>query len=353
MKDIDKLNKYELLKLLKKKGFNNKKKKKVKAKNTRTKKTYSHSHNPNMSDNMVQHKPIITHTNAHQPGRVITQPVGAQSMFGSTSSVDQRNNDIMRGEMNKTSNQMIVVSNELKKARSEAQLFGDEKKTTTAYIKRKKKQDPEYMPIFLKNPEVGIKLGGVLNKLHNEDVGEPHSKLAGAFNKLKWVSNNTKAKPTTLTEIVDTSIGRDTHEDTNFFSPTDNIDVPTTSIEFEDDIDIDADENEEKENYVDEKEIITPNEVKKKKKKIVANDDNEIEVDTKEVKKKKKKKEEMVEKVEKVDNNADMTKYSHKELLDELNTIRASTSSAAAKQKYSPHGKKKQEMIDLIIEFYN
>ena len=209
MKDIDKLNKYELLKLLKKKS--NKKKKKVKAKKTKTKKTYSVSRNPTISDNMVQQKPIISQTNPQQ-GRV-------QSIFGSTASIDQRNNDILRGQMNETANKLVTATSDLKKVRTNPQLQGDKDKSNTfiakGFIAGKREADYDFRTLGEQ-------------KMDNT--------MKNVFRGWKKVATDNKNSIT----VDDNSIDRETHEDTDYFNPDDAIDVATTSGELDDDSDDDA-----------------------------------------------------------------------------------------------------------------
>ena len=210
MKDIDKLNKYELLKLLKKKS--NKKKKKVNAKKTKTKKTYSISRNPTMSDNMVQQKPIISQTNPQQ-GRV-------QSIFGSTASIDQRNNDILRGQMNETANKLITATSDLKKVRTKPQLQGDKDKSNTfiskGFITGKREANHDF------------------RTLGEQKMDNTMKNVFKGWKKVTTDNKNSIA-------VDDHSIDRETHEDTDYFNPDDAIDVPTTSGELDDAVDDDED----------------------------------------------------------------------------------------------------------------
>ena len=60
--------------------------------------------------------------------------------------MEQRDNNALRGQLNQTANKVVTVEKDLKKARTEAQLEGDKKRSETAKHKQyaKAQDDKKY-----------------------------------------------------------------------------------------------------------------------------------------------------------------------------------------------------------------
>jgi hypothetical protein len=206
MKDLDKLSKSELKKLQKKdkKKKKKKEKKKVKAKTNPKKKHVSITHNQNISDKMIEQKPIITRTNPLQQVQQFI-PQG----FGGSATIDQRNNDILRGQFNETSNKLIKVENILGKERTEAQLQGDIDKRNTGkarrHIKEKLADDDQYK---------------TLGKQRMDNT------MKNVFS--AWKNYHDDEKIQQSIPIQSNSLNRDTYSDPEYFNPYDGIDVAST-----------------------------------------------------------------------------------------------------------------------------
>ena len=219
MKDLSKLSKKELKKLLKKTSRKaNKKDNKKKAKR---KHKVATTHNKNMSDRMLEQKPVVARTNAPIP---IAQymPQG----FGGSASIDQRNNDMLRGQINDASNKLIATSQSLdtvtkdlketKKELSQNKKDGYIKSKITSLHKRHKKKKPDFVPLAENRPEI--------KSVIQDNLNYKSGSLAYAFNKLK----NLPSKPNNLSNIKSPSIDRDDVKEPNYFKPNDNIDVTET-----------------------------------------------------------------------------------------------------------------------------
>ena len=140
MTDLDKLTKSELKKLIEKKKKKHKKKHKKKKPNKESTKIV-YKDNPTRqttSGEMARQKPIIPMTNTpYNPSLQNIRPSVQSQGFGMGASIDQRNNDITRGQVNETSNQLATVKQDIVdiNLRTEKQLAGDKKRSETAKSK--------------------------------------------------------------------------------------------------------------------------------------------------------------------------------------------------------------------------
>jgi hypothetical protein len=216
MKDLDKLTKAELKKLLKK--TKTKHKKKTKAKHIKTHHVINEP-NENMSDRMIEQKPIIARTNPIQPVQYMPQG------FGGSSSIDQRNNDIMRGQLNETNNKLITMESK----------HNNEKEK---YEIRNKQSEIEHNRLMEK-----IKYSNEAKRIKEERAQE---------------KRNEKAK-NPLADVKSNRMDRDVYIEKSYFKDNDNIDVPTTEPEFYSDI-IEQEEDVKQDEFIEQEEDVKQDE---------------------------------------------------------------------------------------------
>jgi hypothetical protein len=214
MKDLDKLTKDELKRLLKKTKAKHKKPKtlhKTKAKHKTKTHHVTNEYNQNMSDRMIEQKPIIARTNPLQPVQYMPQG------FGGSASMDQRNTDILRGQLNETNNKLITIESK----------HNNEKEK---YEIHKKQSEIEHKRLMEK-----IKNSNEAKKLKLERAEE---------------KKNEKAK-NPLANLKSNHMSREVHIDKNYFKDNDNIDVPATEPQLHSD---DIAQEDVKEGYISEQE---------------------------------------------------------------------------------------------------
>ena len=202
-----------------KKDKRRKDKRKKKAKKARI--TIQQNMTESLSDKMMNQKPIITRTNPLQHVQQFI-PQG----FGSMATVDQRNNDIIRGQFNETQNKLINVERVLKKERSDAQKQGDIDKANTwkakRHIKDKRNENEDFKTL---NEVRGI------NTMRN---------IFSA-----WKTYKDDERPNKIAQVESSSMDRDEYKERNYFHQDDNIDVVPTIPELKSDDYIDIDRGHE------------------------------------------------------------------------------------------------------------
>ena len=196
--DLNKLTKSELKKLLKKEK-KKKKKAKVKAKaKTKTK----HTHRTPINDEFVKQKPIIAMTNPQQP------PTYSQTGFNNSSaSMEQRNTDIMKGQLNEQSNKLI---GEKKKHENEVENHKINEQKGMDEHNRK-------MDKFKNSQEKA-------ERLRREKQEKQELREKGKSAQSNTIGNS-------LSNPISHNMGRDSYVEPDYFNPSDNIDVPETSGE--------------------------------------------------------------------------------------------------------------------------
>ena len=195
----------------KRKKTKGKKDKKVKVKAKRTRITTQQNMTESLSDKMINQKPIITRTNPLQQVQQFV-PQG----FGSMATVDQRNNDVLRGQFNDTQNKLINVERVLKKERSDAQKQGDIDKANTWKAKRHIKDK--------RNENEDFKTLGEVRGINT---------MRNIFS--AWKTYKDDERPNKIAQVESSSLGRDEYKEHNYFHPDDNIDVVPTIPELKSD----------------------------------------------------------------------------------------------------------------------
>ena len=183
-KDIDKLSKSEIKKLLKKIKKDKDKKKKKKKKHT-TRATRKDNKVYGTGSESVKQKPSVPIMHApQQKGLTTYGPTGA--------SMEQRESNALRSQLNQSDNTVVTSANDLKKARTEAQLAGDQQRKETAKHKQwvKAQEDKE-----------------IIANARRKKQDEPAEQRTSA---------------------VDTNMKRPVVPHTDYFKPDDTIDVATT-----------------------------------------------------------------------------------------------------------------------------
>ena len=265
-KDLDKLIEKELKKILKKKNKKDKAKKKTKGKGTKGKskskehvmKKVENVNQFGVGSELVRQKPIIAPVNPLQQVQQY-QPQG----FGVGASIDQRNIDITKGQLNETQNKLINVEKILKKERTDAQLQGDIDKRNTGrakrHVKRKKEDDPYFMTLadqrtintatdafynLKQNAEDEKNKTIAQNDIADNHIGDKKWKdrnyktlaqqrvLSNAFNTLKGFKEDEPLMNNALVKIQSNNMNRVMKQvRQNYFKPDDNIDVATKDPE--------------------------------------------------------------------------------------------------------------------------
>ena len=265
-KDLDKLIEKELKKILKKKNKKDKAKKKTKGKGTKGKskskehvmKKVENVNQFGVGSELVRQKPIIAPVNPLQQVQQY-QPQG----FGVGASIDQRNIDITKGQLNETQNKLINVEKILKKERTDAQLQGDIDKRNTGrakrHVKRKKEDDANFMTLadqrtintatdafynLKQNAEDEKNKTIAQNDIADNHIGDKKWKdrnyktlaqqrvLSNAFNTLKGFKEDEPLMNNALVKIQSNNMNRVMKQvRQNYFKPDDNIDVATKDPE--------------------------------------------------------------------------------------------------------------------------
>jgi hypothetical protein len=200
MKDLDKLTKAELKRLLKKTKAKHKKPKtlhKTKAKHKTKTHHVTNEYNQNMSDRMIEQKPIIARTNPLQPVQYMPQG------FSGSASMDQRNTDILRGQLNETNNKLITIES---------------------------KHNNEKEKYEIRNKQSEIEHKRLIEKIKNSNETKQLKLIRAEEKKAEKAKNP-------LANIISDRMSRDTHIEKNYFKDNDNIDVPATEpqLHFNDD----------------------------------------------------------------------------------------------------------------------
>ena len=164
-----------------------------------------------LSDKMMNQKPIITRTNPLQQVQQFV-PQG----FGSMATIDQRNNDVLRGQFNDTQNKLINVERVLKKERSDAQKQGDIDKANTWKAKRHIKDK--------RNENEDFKTLGEVRGINT---------MRNIFS--AWKTYKDDERPNKIAQVESSSLGRDEYKEHNYFHLDDNIDVVPTIPELKSD----------------------------------------------------------------------------------------------------------------------
>ena len=130
--------------------------------------------------------------------------------------VDQRNNDIIRGQFNETQNKLINVERVLKKERSDAQKQGDIDKANTWKAKRHIKDK--------RNENADFKTLGEVRGINT---------MRNIFS--AWKTYKDDERPNKIAQIESSSMDRDEYKERNYFHQDDNIDVVPTIPELKSD----------------------------------------------------------------------------------------------------------------------
>ena len=130
--------------------------------------------------------------------------------------VDQRNNDVLRGQFNDTQNKLINVERVLRKERSDAQKQGDIDKANTWKAKRHIKDK--------RNENEDFKTLGEVRGINT---------MRNIFS--AWKTYKDDERPNKIAQVESSSLGRDEYKERNYFHLDDNIDVVPTIPELKSD----------------------------------------------------------------------------------------------------------------------